>query len=129
MRPLPGMSVVGEYTTRFDADLAAARLSEQGLESAVLSGHLAWPHDLLSRVWRLVVRDEVADHAQAVLDRGAGTDPEVEALDALYHHRRFADRPAWVRWSTVAILAAVAGPLVLSVVAQLLVVLDRLFPG
>jgi hypothetical protein len=123
------MSVVGEYTTRFDADLAAAQLSDQGLESTVLSGHLSWPHDLLSRVWRLVVRDEVAEHAQAVLDDGLAPDPEVEALDALYHHRRFADRPAWVRWTTVAILAAVAGPLVLSAVVQLVLLLDRLFPG
>lgn len=131
MRPLPGMSVVGEYTTRFDADVAAARLHESGLESTVLGdpSYSVAPHHIVERVFRLVVRDEVAEHATLVLDNGRGPDREADALDALYHQRRFADRPAWVRWATWAVLVAFAGPLLISAGLQALYLTDRLFPG
>lgn len=123
------MKIVGEYTCRFDADVAAARLLESGLESTVLSENWAYPHDLVERSFRLVVRDEVADHASYVLTDGRPPDPEVEALDAMFHHRRFADRPKWIRWGTWAVLLALAGPLVVSVGFQALYLLNRLFPG
>ena len=130
MRPLPGMQVVGEFTTRFDADLAAARLWESGLESTVLGdpSYSVAPHHVVERIFRLVVRAEVADHATEVLSGGLPPDQEAEQLDAMFHHRRFQDRPTWVRWSTWAVLAAVAGPLLVLVTFQALWLLDRLFP-
>lgn len=121
------MRVVGEYTTRFDADLAAAQLSESGLESTVLSQNWAPPHDI-DRVFHLVVRAEVAEHATEVLTGGLPRDDEAEALDAMFHHRRFQDRPTWVRWATWMVLAALAGPLLLTAVFQGLYLLDGLFP-
>lgn len=127
MRPLPGMRVVGEYPTRFDADLAAARLWESGLESTVLSQNWAPPHDI-DRIFHLVVRNEVADHASEVLTGGLPHDHEADVLDAQFHHRRFEDRPTWVRWATWTALAALAGPLVLMALFQGLYLLDRVFP-
>ena len=130
MRPLPGMRVIGEYTSRFDADVAAARLTESGLESAVLGdpSYSVAPHHVVDRIFRLVVRDEVAEHATEVLSGGLPRDLEAEALDAMFHHRRFADRPKWIRWSTIAVLVAVAGPLLGAAFFQALYLLDRLFP-
>ena len=124
------MRVIGEYTTRFDADLAAARLADSGLESTVLGdpSYSVAPHHVVERTFRLVVRDEVADHASEVLTGSVPRDAEAEALDALYHHRRFADRPTWIRWATVALLLAFAGPLVITAALQGLYLLDRLFP-
>ena len=130
MQPLPGMCTVGEYTSRFDADLAAARLSDSGLESTVLGdpSYSVAPHHVVERIFRLVVRDEVADDARDVLWGDPAHDDEADALDAMFHHRRFQDRPRWVRWATWSVLAAIAGPLLLTVAFQGLYLLDRLFP-
>jgi len=125
---MPGMAVVGEFTSRFDADVAAARLAESGLESAVLGdpSYSVAPHHVVERMFRLVVRDEVAGLAGEILT--VDTDDESEALDAMFHQHRFADRPRWVRWATVAVLIGVAGPLLASVVLQALYLLLLLFP-
>lgn len=128
MAPLPGMRVVGEYPTRFDADLAAAQLHDCGLESTVLSTDWAAPHDAVQQVYRLIVRDEVADDANEVLAGGLPPDPEADALDAWFHQRRFADRPTWVRWATILALAALAGPLVLLAGSEVVYLIERLFP-
>ena len=128
MAPLPGMRVIGEYPTRFAADLAAAQLLESGLESTVLSANWSPPYDVVERSFRLVVRDEVAAHANDVLTGGVPRDHEAESLDAQYHLRRFADRPAWVRWATWTALVVVAGPVVLLAAYEAVFLFDRLFP-
>lgn len=122
------MRVVGEYPTRFDAELAAAQLHDSGLESTVLSSDFASPHESVDRSFRLVVRNEVADHASEVLTGGLPPDGEADALDAIYHSQRFADRPTWVRWATWAALAALAGPLLLLAGAEAVYLIERLFP-
>lgn len=129
MHPLPGRSVVAEYGSRFDADLAVARLREAGLESSVLGdpAHSIAPHHVTERVFRLVVRDEIVDHARDVLD-DPRVDAESEALDAAFHQRRFSDRPSWVRWTTVALLVVFVGPIAIAVIMQLLWITRGLFP-
>lgn len=124
------MSIVGEYTSRFDADLAAARLLDSGLESTVLGdpSYNVAPHHVVERLFHLVVRDEVADHASEVLTDGRAPDHEADALDAQFHQRRFADRPPWIRWATWALVLAIPGTLLLSAVMLALVVIARLFP-
>ncbi len=130
MRPLPGMSVVGEYTSRFAADVAAARLLESGFESTVLgdpSYNIA-PHHVVERLFQLVVRDEVADHATEVLTDGRAPDHQADELDAHFHQRRFADRPPWVRWATWALVVAFPGTILLSAVMLVVVLVVRAFP-
>lgn len=128
---LPGMSVIGEYTTRFDADLAVARLRERGLESTVLgdpSGAYGTAFIETEPSFRLVVRDEVAEHASEVLTGGVPLDHEAEALDALFYQRRFEDRPQWIRWATWSVLVALAGPLLLILLLELWFLSGRIFP-
>jgi hypothetical protein len=122
------MSIIGEYTSRFDADVAAARLLESGFESTVLSENWAAPHDGVESSFHLVVRDEVADHASELLAGGRAADHEADELDAMYHHRTFADRPNWVRWATWTIIIAIPGTLLLTAAVQALAITDRLFP-
>ena len=131
MSLMPGMRVVGIFPRRFDADLAIARLESAGIEAVILSdtnpetGNLP----LGSRGFRIAVRDEIAEDASTVL---SGEDPattaEIDDLDALYHSRRFRDRPTWVRWSTIAVLTAMGGPVLLALLFQLEWVIDGIFP-
>lgn len=124
------MSVVGEYTSRFDADVAAARLLESGFESTVLGdpSYSVAPHHVVERLFQVVVREEVANHASEVLTGGVAPDHEADALDAMYHHRTFADRPKWVRWTTWTVLLAIPGTLLMTLALEALFVTDRLFP-
>ena len=127
---MPGRSVVAEFGTKFDADLAHARLTEAGLESMVLGdpAHSIAPHLVTDRVFQLVVRDEIADHAREVLSDGLPPDVEADELDQVFHHRRFADRPAWIRWMTWAAAAAFVAPVALTAFLEVVFLADRLFP-
>ena len=129
MRPLPGMVPIAEYATRWEADVASARLREAGYESAVLVDPATGvaPHHVTDRLAVVVVREEAARSAADVLglDR---PDPEAERLDSAFHQRRFADRPAWVRYATWALVIAVPGPLALATVLLSWAVLRSLFP-
>lgn len=130
MRPLPGRSVVAEYGTRFDADVGHARLTEAGLESVVLGdpAHSVAPHHVTERGFRLVVRDEVAEHARSVLTDDLPIDHEAAALDAALYQRRFADRPAWVRWSTWAVGMAFIGPTAVAATILFFWIVGGIFP-
>ncbi len=128
---MPGMRVVGVFPRRFDADLAIARLDSAGIEAVVLSDTNPETGDLSlgARGFRVAVRDEIADDAETVL---SGEDPvaeaEIDELDALFHSRRFADRPTWVRWGTVAVLAGMGGPVLIAALFQLEWLIDAIFP-
>ena len=130
MRPLPGRSIVAEYGSRFDADLAKARLGDAGLESTVLGdpAHSIAPHLVTERVFQLVVRDEIADHARSVLTDDLPADTEGDALDAAFHQRRFTDRPTWIRWMTWAVMVAFVGPVAIAALMQLFWLVRGLFP-
>jgi hypothetical protein len=130
MRPLPGRSVVAEFGSRFDADLAKARLANAGLDSTVLGdpAHSVAPHHVTDRTFQLVVRNEIADHARSVLTDDLPEDSEGDALDAAFHQRRFADRPSWVRWMTYAVIAAFVGPIAIAAFMQLVWIIGGLFP-
>ena len=121
---------MAEFGSRFDADLARARLWEAGLEAAVLGdpAHGVAPHHVTERVFSLVVRDEVVEHAREVLGGDVPPNAEAEALDRQFHQRRFADRPPWVRWMTWALIAAFVGPVAIAALLQLVWILRGLFP-
>ena len=129
MRPLPGMVPIAEYASRWEANVAAARLREAGYEAAVIfdpATDMA-PHLVTDRLAKLVVHAEVADPAAEVLGLER-PDVEAERLDAAFHHRRFADRPAWVRYLTWTLVIAIPGPLAISGLLLLWTVLQGLFP-
>lgn len=115
MRPLPGMVPIAEFPSRWDAQLAVARLRQAGLEAALIGDPAAEvaPHHVTHRVTIVVVRAEVADEASEMLGV-EGHDEWAEHLDSIYHQRRFADRPQWVRWATWILLVAVPGPFVVA---------------
>ncbi len=124
------MSIVGEYPSRLGADLASALLLEAGFESTVL-GDAAYsiaPHHVVERSFRIAVRDEVADIAVSLLTDDRATDDEAELLDSIVHMHRFADRPKWVRWSTVTVLVSFAGPIVAVASLLLLDAARGIFP-
>ncbi len=129
MRPLPGMVAIAEYANRWEAEVAAARLSEAGYESAVLVDPATdvAPHHVTHRLAVLVVRKEAADSASELLglDR---PDEEAERLNSAFHQRRFADQPAWVRYTTWALVIAIPGPVAVVSIWLLWTVLGNLFP-
>ena len=129
VRPLPGMVPIAEYATRWEANVAAARLNEAGYEAAVLvdpATEVA-PHHVTNRLAVLVVRTEVADPAAELLGLERA-DVEAEQLDAAFHQRRFADRPAWVRYLTWALIIAIPGPIAIAGLVLLWTVLSSMFP-
>ncbi len=129
MRPLPGMVPIAEYASRWEANVAAARLTEAGYEAAVLVDPATdvAPHHVTNRLAVLVVRTEVADPAAELLGLERA-DVEAEQLDAAFHQRRFADRPAWVRYLTWALIIAIPGPIAIAGLVLLWTVLSSLFP-
>ncbi len=129
MRPLPGMVPIAEYASHWEANVAAARLTEAGYEAAVLVDPATdvAPHHVTNRLAVLVVRTEVADPAAELLGLERA-DVEAEQLDAAFHQRRFADRPAWVRYLTWALIIAIPGPIAIAGLVLLWTVLSSLFP-
>ncbi len=129
VRPLPGMVPIAEYPSRWEADVAAARLREAGFETTVIfdpATNVA-PHHVTERLAVVVVRAEVADPAAELLGVER-PDVEAEHLDAAFHQRRFADRPAWVRYLTWALIIAIPGPIAISGLVLLWTVLQSMFP-
>ncbi len=124
------MSVVGEFTSRFDADLAVAMLSNAGLEGVVLAdpAHSIAPHHVTERIFRVAVREEVAEDARDLLGHGIEPDQETLALEAAYHHRHFADRPTWIRWAAWSVFWAIPGTIIVASVLIVYQLLQGLFP-
>ncbi len=105
------MVPIAEYASRWEANVAAARLQEAGYEATVLVDPATdvAPHHVTNRPAVLVVRAEAAEPAAELLGLKR-PDAEAERLDAAFHHRRFADRPAWVRYATWILIIAIPGP-------------------
>ena len=79
--------------------------------------------------FRIAVRHEIADDALTVLaGDGRAPSPSADGLDVGSGPRRFGDRPAWIRWATIAVLAAMAGPPLIAALFQLEWLIDGLFP-
>ena len=123
------MVPIAEYATRWEADVAAARLREAGYEAAVLVDPATGvaPHHVTDRLAVLVVRSEVADPAAEVLGLERA-DIEAERLDAAFYQRRFADRPAWVRYLTWTVFIAIPGPFAVVGLWLIWTTLRSLFP-
>ena len=85
------------------------------------------PHHVTDRLAVLVVRTEVADPAAELLGLER-PDREAERLDAAFHQRRFADRPAWVRYLTWTLVIAIPGPIAIAGLLLLWTTLQSLFP-
>jgi len=125
------MRVVAAFPRRFDADLAIAQLESAGIEAVVLSDTNPGTGDasLGASGFRIAVRHEIADDALTVLaGDGRATSPSADGLDVGSGPRRFGDRPAWIRWATIAALAAMAGPPLIAALFQLEWLIDGLFP-
>ena len=129
VRPLPGMVPIAEYGSRWEANVAAARLREAGYEATVLVDPATdvVPHYVTHRFAVLVVRAEVADLAAEVLGLER-PDVEAERLDAAFHQRRFADRPAWIRYLTWTLVIAIPVPIAISGLILLWTTLRSIFP-
>ena len=129
-RELRGMAVVGEYGSRFDADLAAARLAEARIDAAVVGDPAAGiaPHHVTRRGFQVLVRRDAEELARTALAPASGPDPEADELDGWYYQRRFGDRPAWVRAATWALILAIPVPVVLAAIGLLAVLVARSFP-
>ena len=116
------MRVVGEYNRRFDADLAVAVLDAAGIEAVIVSD--ANPEtgnaSLSAGGYKVVVRDEISEDAADVL--------AAEPVEELADERSFSDRPAFVRWGTYAVLAAMAGPVIVMALIEAEWLVDALFP-
>ena len=128
---MPDMRVVGVFPRRFDADLAVARLDSAGIEAVIIAdtnpetGNVG----LGGRGYRVAVREEIAEDAATVLNgENPAAQAEIDELDMLFHQRRFADRSALVRWGTIAVLAAMAGPVVIALLFQMEWLVDAVFP-
>lgn len=106
-----GMVPIAEYPSRWEANVAAARLLEAGYEATVLIDPATdvAPHHVTDRLAVVVVRAEAAERAAELLGVER-LDTEAERLDAAFHQRRFADRPAWVRYLTWTLIIAIPGP-------------------
>ena len=130
MEPLSGMSVVGEFDSRFGADLAVAMLTDAGLEGSVMAdpAHSIAPHLVTDPGFWVVVRQEVAEDARTLLGHDTETSEEIKALEAAYFHRRLADRPTWIRVAAWTVFWSVPG-LIFAVGAYFLYGwLQNLFP-
>ncbi|MCY4425126.1 MAG: hypothetical protein OXC06_18860 [Acidimicrobiaceae bacterium] len=129
MRPLSGLVPIAEYADRWDANVAAARLQEAGFEATVIFDPATdvAPHHVTHRMAVLVVRAEAADPAAELLGLER-PDIEAERLDATFNQRRFADRPAWVRYLAWILVIAVPGPFIVSVLLSLWWGWQSIFP-
>ena len=116
------MSVVGEYNRRFDADLAVAMLDSAGIEAVIVSdtNPETGNASLSAGGYQVVVRDEIREDATELL--------AAEHFDDEEHDRHFTDRPTFVRWGTYAVLAAMAGPVVVMAIIEAEWLIDKLFP-
>lgn len=131
MKPYEGFAVIAEYDNRWEADVAAARLQEAGYDAKVFVGSdtpiVSHPNTGDSAV--LVVPRHMAETAADLLSSDwAEADPEGEYLDSLYHHRRFVDRPSWVRFTTWMLMIAIPGPLAVVAIWLLWQALRSIFP-
>lgn len=130
MEPLSGMSVVGEFDSKFDADLAVAMLGDAGLEGAVMAdpAHSVAPHLVTDPGFRVVVREEVAEDARELLAHGTERNEEIQALEASYHRRRLVDRPTWIRMGAWTVFWAIPGTFLVAGALFAYVLLRGLFP-
>ncbi len=124
------MSIVGEFDSKFDADLAVAMLTDAGLEGAVMAdpAHSVAPHLVTDPGFRVIVREEVAEDARELLSHGVEPDKEIQALETAYFYRRFADRPSWFRWAGWAVFWGIPGTFLVAITLIAYALLQGLFP-
>jgi hypothetical protein len=124
-------SIVAEYGTRFEADVAAACLADHGIESIVRAdpAHSVAPHLVTLPGFRVEVHDDDVELARSALGLDIPRDVEAEQLDRDYFHVPFAQRPRWIRWLAVTGILAIAGPAAICAVLLVMIGLSRLAPG
>jgi hypothetical protein len=129
MRPLPGMVPVAEFPNRWEAQVVVARLEQAGIHAAMVGdpADQVAPHHVTERMVMVVVREEALDDAMDVLALD-GVDDWSEQMDATFHQRRFADRPAWIRYATWALILAIPAPFVVVAAYLLYRIVSGLFP-
>lgn len=129
MRPLPGMIPVAEFPSRWEAQVAIARLEQAGIEATMIGdpADQVAPHHVTERMVTVVVREEMVDDAVDVLTVD-GADDWTEEMDSAFHERPFAERPKWIRYATWALILAIPTPLVITATYLLYRLTVGLFP-
>lgn len=105
------MSTIRVFGTKFEADTAKALLANHDIGSKVEADPAAQsvtPNLVTEPGFNLMVIDGEVEEALEVL---GPLSPELDELEAAYYHRRFVDRPTWVKVATFALLLAVVVPI------------------
>lgn len=103
------MSTIRVFGTKFEADTAKALLANNDIDSEVYGdpAYSVAPHHVTEPGFDLMVLDGEVDRALEVL---GPVSADVDELEAAYYHRRFADRPTWIKVGTYALILAVIVP-------------------
>ena len=109
------MVPVAEFSSRWEAQVVVARLEQAGIEATMIGdpADQVAPHHVTHRMVTIVVRSESVDDAVDVLAL-EGVDAWTEQMDATFYEHRFADRPAWIRYATWALILAFPAPLAIA---------------
>jgi len=123
------MVPVAEFSSRWEAQVVVARLEQAGIEATMIGdpADQVAPHHVTQRMVTIVVRREAVEDAVDVLAL-EGVDEWSEQMDATFFERRFADRPAWVRYTTWALILAFPGPLAITAAYILYRLVSGVFP-
>jgi hypothetical protein len=123
--------VVAEYGSRFEADVAVALLTDNGIEGIVRAdpAHAVAPHLVTVPGFRVAVHSDDVDIALEALGADDPRHPEADDLDRDYLRVPFAQRPPWLRWLAYLGLAGAAGLPALAAIILVVLVLVRLAPG
>ncbi len=130
----PVTMTVAEFGSRFDADLAVAKLKSAGIAAMTRNDPAASiaPHLVTDRVFSIVVTADTAEEARRVLDQpdtiGRAGTPTADELDAQFYVQGFRYRPPWIRRTTLLLLIAFAGPVALTAAILFFSSLARAMP-
>ena len=123
------MVPVAEFPSRWEAQIALARLGQAGIPAAMVGdpADQVAPHHVTERMVIVVVGADVVAAARHILAVD-GADEWTERMDGVFHERRFSDRPPWVRYATWALILAIPGPFAVVILYFVLRVTTGLFP-
>lgn len=121
-----GASTIRVYGSKFEADTAKALLAHNDIDSLVFGdpAHSVVPHLVTEPGFELMVLDPEIERALEVL---GPLSPDLDELEAGYHHRRFVDRPTWIRVGTYGLILAVVVPVAWQGLQLLVKVLTAFF--
>jgi hypothetical protein len=129
--PSSPTTVIAEYGTRFEADVAIACLSDHGIESRVRSdpAYSVAPHLVSDPGFRVEVYTANLDEALVALGLDTPPDPVAEQLDRDYFFVGFGQRPRWIRVLALTGIVAIAAPVVVTAAVLLVKLIIHVIGG